>query len=269
MKRDDIDIELLGNDPAVTDELREKDRTGLVRQRTRRTGRFDCRVMLPSPHQQAGLLRLLTKLGAGPASPPALGQLSVRAAGRSAYAPNHTPAPWVVPHVAAHDRPVDVPGHEAATVTRQTVDSSQPPAGTVRTAGHERLRARAGGPQPTRHRSGQERARLGQSVEQVRDRGRGDEPARRARRRPGRPGRTGGRWRRSRGDGPGSRRGGEGPRVGTLRSGRGRGGTPAVPAVGALMARGGHDGPTAGGRRAGDVDRPPDDPARDQRGHDH
>jgi HSP20 family protein len=47
VKRDDIDIELVGNELTITAELKEKERTGVVRRRTRRTGRFDYRVTLP------------------------------------------------------------------------------------------------------------------------------------------------------------------------------------------------------------------------------
>jgi HSP20 family protein len=45
--REDVDIELVGNELAITGELKEKERTGIVRRRTRRTGRFDYRVTLP------------------------------------------------------------------------------------------------------------------------------------------------------------------------------------------------------------------------------
>ncbi len=47
VKRDELDIELVGNEVAITGELKEKERTGVVRRRTRRTGRFDYRVTLP------------------------------------------------------------------------------------------------------------------------------------------------------------------------------------------------------------------------------
>jgi HSP20 family protein len=47
VKRDDVDIELVGNELAITGELKEKEVTGIVRRRTRRTGRFDYRVTLP------------------------------------------------------------------------------------------------------------------------------------------------------------------------------------------------------------------------------
>jgi HSP20 family protein len=47
VRRENIDIELVGNELAITGELKEKERTGVVRRRTRRTGRFDYRVTLP------------------------------------------------------------------------------------------------------------------------------------------------------------------------------------------------------------------------------
>jgi HSP20 family protein len=48
VQRDDINIELVGNELMITGELKERERTGIVRRRTRRVGRFDYRVMLPS-----------------------------------------------------------------------------------------------------------------------------------------------------------------------------------------------------------------------------
>ncbi len=47
VKRDDVDIELVGNELAITGELKEKERSGVLRRRTRRMGRFDYRVTLP------------------------------------------------------------------------------------------------------------------------------------------------------------------------------------------------------------------------------
>jgi HSP20 family protein len=47
VRQEDVDIELVGNELAISGELKEKDRTGVVRRRTRRTGRFDYRVTLP------------------------------------------------------------------------------------------------------------------------------------------------------------------------------------------------------------------------------
>jgi HSP20 family protein len=47
VKRDDVNIELVGNELTITGELKERERKGIVRRRTRRVGRFDYRVMLP------------------------------------------------------------------------------------------------------------------------------------------------------------------------------------------------------------------------------
>jgi hypothetical protein len=47
VRQEDVDIELVGNELAISGELKEKERTGVVRRRTRRTGRFDYRVALP------------------------------------------------------------------------------------------------------------------------------------------------------------------------------------------------------------------------------
>ena len=47
VKREDVDIELVGNELVISGELKERERTGIIRRRTRRTGRFDYRVTLP------------------------------------------------------------------------------------------------------------------------------------------------------------------------------------------------------------------------------
>lgn len=47
VKKDDITIELNAGELSVHGELKEKERTGVLRSRTRRTGQFDYRVMLP------------------------------------------------------------------------------------------------------------------------------------------------------------------------------------------------------------------------------
>src|SRR5918912_2900300 len=44
VKRDDVNIELVGNELAITGELKDRERTGVLRRRTRRTGRFEYRV---------------------------------------------------------------------------------------------------------------------------------------------------------------------------------------------------------------------------------
>ena len=53
VKREDVNIELVGNELAITGEIKEQERKGVLRQRTRRTGRFEYRVGLPD-HVDAG-----------------------------------------------------------------------------------------------------------------------------------------------------------------------------------------------------------------------
>jgi HSP20 family protein len=48
VKRDDINIDLTGNELVVTGELKERERVGMLRHRTRRTGRFGYRLTLPN-----------------------------------------------------------------------------------------------------------------------------------------------------------------------------------------------------------------------------
>jgi HSP20 family protein len=47
VKRDDVNIEVVGNELAITGEIKERERKGALRRRTRRTGRFEYRVRLP------------------------------------------------------------------------------------------------------------------------------------------------------------------------------------------------------------------------------
>lgn len=47
VKRDDVDIEIDGNQLIITGELKAKEREGLFRRRTRRVGRFEYRTTLP------------------------------------------------------------------------------------------------------------------------------------------------------------------------------------------------------------------------------
>jgi HSP20 family protein len=47
VKKDDITVELNAGELVVHGEIKEKERTGVLRHRTRRTGQFDYRVMLP------------------------------------------------------------------------------------------------------------------------------------------------------------------------------------------------------------------------------
>jgi HSP20 family protein len=45
--RKDISIDLVGNELTISGEIKEKEREGILRRRTRRVGRFEYRVMLP------------------------------------------------------------------------------------------------------------------------------------------------------------------------------------------------------------------------------
>jgi HSP20 family protein len=46
-KREDVNIELQGNELSITGEIKERERKGIVRRNTRRVGSFDYRVTLP------------------------------------------------------------------------------------------------------------------------------------------------------------------------------------------------------------------------------
>src|SRR6202035_771352 len=47
VRREDVDVELDGNELVVTGEVKERKREGLLRRRTRRIGNFEYRVTLP------------------------------------------------------------------------------------------------------------------------------------------------------------------------------------------------------------------------------
>ena len=47
MRREDVDVELNGDELVVTGEVKERKREGLFRRRTRRVGEFELRVTLP------------------------------------------------------------------------------------------------------------------------------------------------------------------------------------------------------------------------------
>ena len=53
VKREDVNIEVAGNELSVTGEIKEKERKGALRRRTRRTGRFEYRVRLPQQQVDA------------------------------------------------------------------------------------------------------------------------------------------------------------------------------------------------------------------------
>lgn len=47
VKREDVTIELVGNELVISGEVKERERKGMLRRQTRRTGRFEYRVTLP------------------------------------------------------------------------------------------------------------------------------------------------------------------------------------------------------------------------------
>jgi HSP20 family protein len=47
VRREDVDVELNGDELVVTGEVKERKREGLFRRRTRRVGKFEFRVTLP------------------------------------------------------------------------------------------------------------------------------------------------------------------------------------------------------------------------------
>jgi HSP20 family protein len=47
VKRKDLNIEIMGNELTISGEIKERERTGVLRRRTRRVGSFFYRVVLP------------------------------------------------------------------------------------------------------------------------------------------------------------------------------------------------------------------------------
>ena len=47
VRRDDVNVELRDSELVISGEIKERERTGILRRRTRRTGRFEYRVVLP------------------------------------------------------------------------------------------------------------------------------------------------------------------------------------------------------------------------------
>jgi HSP20 family protein len=52
VKKEDISIELLGNELVVSGEYKQTEKTGWLRSKTRRTGRFEYRTLLPQNVEQ-------------------------------------------------------------------------------------------------------------------------------------------------------------------------------------------------------------------------
>jgi HSP20 family protein len=53
--RKDVNIELVGNELTITGEIKERERKGVLRRRTRKVGRFDFRVTLPEQVDPDGI----------------------------------------------------------------------------------------------------------------------------------------------------------------------------------------------------------------------
>jgi len=62
VRREDVNIEVAGNELSITGEIKEPERKGTVRRRTRRTGRFEYRVRLP---EQVDALKIEASLDQG------------------------------------------------------------------------------------------------------------------------------------------------------------------------------------------------------------
>ena len=54
VKADDVDVELHDNQLSIHGEIKERERTGVLRRQTRRTGQFDYRVTLPAQVEADG-----------------------------------------------------------------------------------------------------------------------------------------------------------------------------------------------------------------------
>ena len=55
VRRQDVDVEVRDSELVVSGEIVERERTGILRRRTRRTGRFEYRVVLPEQPDPEGI----------------------------------------------------------------------------------------------------------------------------------------------------------------------------------------------------------------------
>jgi len=55
VRREDVDVEVRDSELVVSGEIVERERAGILRRRTRRTGRFEYRVVLPEPPDPEGI----------------------------------------------------------------------------------------------------------------------------------------------------------------------------------------------------------------------
>jgi HSP20 family protein len=55
VKRDDVNVEMQGDELVIHGEMKERERTGIIRRRTRRVGEFEFRVRLPGDVDEGGI----------------------------------------------------------------------------------------------------------------------------------------------------------------------------------------------------------------------
>lgn len=55
VRREDVDVEVRDSELVVSGEIVERERTGILRRRTRRTGRFEYRIVLPEQPDPEGI----------------------------------------------------------------------------------------------------------------------------------------------------------------------------------------------------------------------
>jgi HSP20 family protein len=55
VKRDDVNVEMQGDELVIHGEIKERERTGIIRRRTRRVGEFEFRVRLPGDVEEGGI----------------------------------------------------------------------------------------------------------------------------------------------------------------------------------------------------------------------
>jgi HSP20 family protein len=55
VKRDDVNVEVRGSELAISGEIKEREREGILRRRTRKTGEFDYHITLPGDADAANI----------------------------------------------------------------------------------------------------------------------------------------------------------------------------------------------------------------------
>ncbi|MDX6408507.1 MAG: hypothetical protein QOE13_1578 [Gaiellaceae bacterium] len=55
VRREDVNIEVTGNELTISGEIKERERVGIIRRRTRRVGEFEFRVVLPNEVNPEGV----------------------------------------------------------------------------------------------------------------------------------------------------------------------------------------------------------------------